>query len=303
MGDPAAKPEPLAIVEIAGVAHAVPDVGPVDDFGQPVPLTPGDILARHHGAGDDQLADLSIGQGLDVGQGGDRAIDDADHLPANARKTPPDADARAETGLGLGLTEDFAGRDRGHGQGLGGAVRSVDFGPVGQAVFHPHQHVGRHRGSGRDDPHERFDPLARPFALQPNAVPDRRRTERLGHAPIANRGEEFLRHDLGRSGRIHHRDDGSDARRAVKEPEQRKAGQIDLAAANLKRVAQLLDLGLEVSMLIEDALGWAGAARGEDDRRRVFAPRGGGLEIVLAALARAQPESCHPKTAGGRPSR
>ncbi len=75
----------------------------------------------------------------------------------------------------------------------------------------------------------------------------------------------------GRVG-IHVRDDGRDAQGSVEQAEQRKARQIDFARLNFIKIAQLFDLGVEVAVAVEHPLGRAGAAGGEDDRRRIVGP-------------------------------
>ena len=86
-------------VEVAAVAHAMPDVAAVGDFRQGVGLDARDVTPRDHRPADDQFADLAGGQFFDRLQRADRPVDHADHLPLDARKPPADADAGATTRL------------------------------------------------------------------------------------------------------------------------------------------------------------------------------------------------------------
>ena len=118
-----------------------------------------------------------------------------------------------------------------------------------------------------------------------------------------------------------------DAHRAVEQAEQRKARQIDLAGPDAVAIADLLHLGVEIAVREQDALGRTGAAGREDDRRRIVggrASRAVGACRVSAGCAAARScvraarlrgagdatrrrgvarASCRPRTSAGRPSR
>ena len=147
----------------------------------------------------------------------------------------------------------------------------VDAGP------HPLEHVGRHRRAGRKHPTHRFQPKPVLLAVAAHAVPDRRRAERLGDLPVFYGLDDLPRVDLRRPRRVHVGDNGCHPHRAVEQAEQREAGQIDLTRPDPVEIADLLHLGVEVSVAVEHTLGGSGAPGGEDDRRRVVCSGGGQL--------------------------
>ena len=59
MGHAAAEPEPPVLVQVARVAHPVPDAVAVRDLRQMLRLDARDIFPRDHRPADDQLADLA----------------------------------------------------------------------------------------------------------------------------------------------------------------------------------------------------------------------------------------------------
>ena len=86
------------------------------------------------------------------------------------------------------------------------------------------------------------------FAVPAHAVPDGRRAERLRDVPIADGLDDLGRIDLGGPRRVHVGDDGRHAHRAVEQPEQREARQIDFARLDAVEVADLIHLGVEIAV-------------------------------------------------------
>ena len=87
MGHPAAKPKTSQLVQIARVAHPMPDLGAVGDLRQGVPLGARDVLPRNLRPANDQFADLAGGQLFGHVERRDGTIDDADDFPLERRKT------------------------------------------------------------------------------------------------------------------------------------------------------------------------------------------------------------------------
>ncbi len=107
-----------------------------------------------------------------------------------------------------------------------------------------------------------------------DAIPDRRRAEGLGDLPIGGGAQDICRIDASRPRGIHVGNDRRHAHRAVEQAKQRKARQIDLARLDGIERLQLHDLLIEIAVAIEHAFGRAGAAGGENDRRRVIGRHG-----------------------------
>src|SRR5205823_2845924 len=77
-------------------------------------------------------------------------------------------------------------------------------------------------------------------------VPQRGRTESLGHFPVVDGFDDFFWIDASRARGIHVGNDGGHAHGAVEEGEQRKAGQVDFARLDVVKVAEFIDLCVEV---------------------------------------------------------
>ncbi len=116
-------------------------------------------------------------------------------------------------------------------------------------------------------------------------VPDGGRGEALRHLQSLDGLDDVSRIDGGRPRKVHARQDRRHAHGSVEKPEQRKAGQVDFARLDAVEVADLGHLPIEVAVAIEDALGRAGAAGGEDDRGGIV---GGDLWQIDSVVFRLQ---------------
>ena len=59
MGDSAAEPKAIAVVEVAGVAHAMPDGAAVMNLGRGIGFHSRDVARRHDRSADEEFADLA----------------------------------------------------------------------------------------------------------------------------------------------------------------------------------------------------------------------------------------------------
>ena len=123
----------------------------------------------------------------------------------------------------------------------------------------------RNRCAGREDALERGQDDFVVFAIAADDVPQRRRAEGLGDFPVVDGFDDVPRIDACRARGVHVGNDRRHAHRAVEEGEERKAGEVDFAGLDVVEVAELVDLLIEIAVAIENALGRAGAAGGEDD--------------------------------------
>ena len=95
-----------------------------------------------------------------------------------------------------------------------------------------------------------------------------RRAEQVRHAEIVDRLEDLRRIDPRRSRRVHVGHDRRHPQRRGEQGEERERAEIDLAGLDRVERAKRFDLCLEDRVRVDGPLGRAGAAAGEEDRRR-----------------------------------
>src|SRR5262245_35665229 len=93
----AAKPESIAVVQIANVSHAMPKGTAVLDLVQSIGLGARYVLRGHHGAPDNQLSNFPRPKFLSVFDVRDRLVVNADHLPLDALKAATNARSPLES--------------------------------------------------------------------------------------------------------------------------------------------------------------------------------------------------------------
>ena len=130
-------------------------------------------------------------------------------------------------------------------------------------------------GTGRrgENPANGGQPHSVCFTVLADTIPDCRRTERLRDLPVADGLDDFLRINQGRAGRVHVGNHRGRAHRSVEQSEEGKGRKVDLTRLNPIKIADFLDLGIEIAMGEEHAFGRTCAAGGEDDGRRIVSPR------------------------------
>ena len=128
-------------------------------------------------------------------------------------------------------------------------------------------HVRRHRCPGRGHPGHR-----RQWPPVPGQHPHQRwRAEQLGHAEALDGIVQASRVGLRRPRRVHVRDHRGQPQRRVEQRERWEGRQVHPTRFHAEGTAQQLDLADEVAVAVDDALGHAGGAAGEQDRRHVLA--------------------------------
>src|SRR5262249_10316217 len=124
----AAEPEAALSVEVAQVAHAVPQAAlRVADLVQGRLVRAAVVGARHDRPLHDDLPDLALRHFQAVAPLRERSVADADDADVHTLHGPADADALALGGQRGRLAEELVAADVGDGQGLGGAVGRVDL--------------------------------------------------------------------------------------------------------------------------------------------------------------------------------
>ena len=215
---------------------------------------------------DDDLSDLAVRSPEIIAPRRDRSVVDPDDGDLDGRHRVPDAGPGAAIGRVRGSRrEDHIARVHRHRERLGGAVGGQDPTARGHQGDESLDDPRRHRRAGGHDLPERRQLDAVIDAIPPDGVEQRRRTEHGGHTELVDGPDDLPRIDLRRPGRVHVGDDRRHPERRVEERKEREGGQIHIARTAVENPTNRLDLGGEVAVAVDHALGRTGAARGEDD--------------------------------------
>ena len=242
------------------------------------------VLLGHHLAAHHDLADLAVGHQQIVRPGLEGFVGNADHFERDARQRAAYAGSAAPAAAPAALVQHLApvdGRDR---QRFGRAVGCVDVSRRTEDLVHSLDQLSRDRRPG--DQHapqgrQRDPPLD---AMAADPIPDRRRTERVGHRVVPHRLDDSCRIDLGRFTGVHVRYHAGHAHGGAEQGEQRKRRQVHFARLDVVARLNGAYLRVEHAVLVNHALSRSGAARGEQDGGGFVRPRGHHLEIAPGAL-------------------
>ena len=266
----AAEPDAPLRVAIAEIPHAMKEAaGRIDYFAERRRFGTTEIGLRHLRSLNDDLADFPIGQLQFVSPLCYRLVADGDDFDPDAGHRPANADAFPLIGAPAGFAEDFPAADGTDRQRLGGAVGGEDFRLRRQQGGKTLQNLRRHRRAGGNHPPQarQANPVFQPVASDP--VDQGRRAEHVGDLEMLDGGDEFLRIDQRRPGKVHLRDDRRHPQRRGEEGEEGEGRQIDFAGADVVEIAQHLHLRGEIAVAVDGPFRYAGAAAGKEN--------GGGL--------------------------
>jgi len=183
--------------------------------------------------------------------------------------------------------------DHRHRQAFGGAIGGPDLRVLRQHRLHSRHHRRRHRGAGRGDLAQGRELHALRFAVATQGVEQGRRAKHPGHPEGLDRLDQLARIGARRAGRVHVRNHAGQAQRRVEQGERRKRRQVDATGFDAQGLAQQIDLGDEVAVTVDHALGHAGRSRGEQDRGDLV--RGGvGHREIEQGAARLQRRQLRP---------
>ena len=286
----ATEPETAPFVEIADIAHAMPEAISIDDLRQHRRLRPIVVRPRHHRPLHCDFADVAARQFEIVAPRRNRLVADANDLHAHALDWLADADAAALAGALPCLAEDFAAANRRDRQRFRRAVGCVHLHAVREQRSEALDGRRRHRRARRDDAPQRRQLDAVFDAVAADALNQGGRAEEIRDAEIADRVDDLGRIDAAGPRRVHFGNDRRHAERRRKQTKERKRRQIDFAGFDAVHPLQHFDLGGEDAVRIDNALGDAGAAAGEENRRRLIGLRRCHAKAALAACRAAAPD-------------
>jgi hypothetical protein len=157
----------------------------------------------------------------------------------------------------------------------------MDLGVTIDRLLHPANGANGHRRAGGDDAGHAFQAHAVFNAVAAQRIQQRRRAENVGDPEAVDGLDQLLRIGFSRPGWVHVGHDSGHAQGRVEKCERRKRGQADFTGFNAKGRSEHVHLGIEVTVPVDHAFRYAGAARSEQDGRHIV--RLGGMHDFAVA--------------------